>query len=48
MLYRTRLAAAAALLVAGIATAAPPKVVALPNSDPKCFAPWAANTKLFQ
>lgn len=28
--------------------AAPPKVVTAPNSDPGCFAPWSANTKLFQ
>ena len=41
MLYRTRVAAAIALLAAGLATAAPPKVVTLPNSDPQCFAPWA-------
>ena len=32
----------------GIATAAPPKVVSLPNSNAQCFAPWASNTKLFQ
>ena len=31
-----------------LATAAPPKVVTPPNSDPQCFAPWASNTKLFQ
>jgi ribose transport system substrate-binding protein len=37
-----------ALLSAGVAAAAPPKVVSAPNSDPQCFAPWAANTKLFQ
>src|SRR5262250_316598 len=48
MLYRTRIAAAMTLLAAGVATAAPPKVVTLPNSDPKCFEPWASNTKLFQ
>ena len=30
------------------AMAAPPKVVTLPNSDPQCFAPWDASTKLFQ
>src|SRR5436190_5865660 len=48
MLYRTTAAALGALLAAGFATAAPPKVVTLPNSDPQCFAPWAANTKLFQ
>jgi ribose transport system substrate-binding protein len=48
MLDRTRIAAAIALLAAGAATAAPPKVVTAPNSDAQCFAPWAANTKLFQ
>src|SRR5436189_375899 len=48
MLYRTAVATAISLLAAGIATAAPPKVVTAPNSDPQCFAPWAANTKLFQ
>src|SRR4029450_8064559 len=48
MLYRTRIAAAISLIFAGLATAAPPKVVTLPNSDAQCFAPWASNTKLFQ
>lgn len=48
MLHRTCIAAAIALLAAGAATAAPPKVVTLPNSDPQCFAPWSTNTKLFQ
>src|SRR5438477_11552276 len=48
MPYRTCAAAVSALLAAGMATAAPPKVVTLPNSDAQCFAPWAANTKLFQ
>src|ERR1700745_803186 len=48
MVYRPCAAAATALLAAAIATAAPPKVVTLPNSDPQCFAPWAGNTKLFQ
>ena len=48
MPYRTRIAAAIiALFSAGVATAAPPKVVAGPNSDPQCFAPWATNTKMF-
>ena len=47
MLIRTPIAAAA-LLAAGLAFAAPPKVVTAANSDPKCFAPWAGNTKLFQ
>ena len=46
MLFRTSVATA--LFAAGLAHAAPPKVVTAPNSDPKCFAPWAANTKLFQ
>src|ERR1041385_2689786 len=45
---RTRLAVTMALLAAGLAHAAPPKVVTAPNSDPQCFAPWAANTKLCQ
>ena len=44
----TPVAAAIALVAAGLATAAPPKVVTAPNSDPQCFAPWAANTKMFQ
>src|SRR5437899_4194269 len=48
MRYRTPVAAAIAVMVAGLATAAPPKVVTAPNSDPKCFAPWASDTKLFQ
>src|SRR5499426_3893206 len=48
MLYRTRIAAAVTMLVAGVAAAAPPKVVTAPNSDPQCFAPWASSTKLFK
>ena len=44
----TPVAAAIALVAAGLATAAPPKVVTAPNSDPKCFEPWAGTTKLFQ
>src|SRR5882757_2486112 len=48
MLYRTCTAVVTGLLAAGFATAAPPKVVTLPNSDAQCFAPWASNTKLFQ
>ena len=48
MRFRTPVAAAVAVMAAGLATAAPPKVVTAPNSDPQCFAPWAANTKLFQ
>ncbi len=44
----TRLVTAIGLLATGVALAAPPKVVTAPNSDPKCFAPWAPNTKLFQ
>jgi ribose transport system substrate-binding protein len=49
MPHRTRVAAAIALVVAaGLANAAPPKVVTAPNSDPQCFAPWASDTKLFQ
>jgi ribose transport system substrate-binding protein len=41
-------AALALVCFQGAALAAPPAVVTAPNSDPKCFAPWAANTKLFQ
>src|ERR1700674_1407448 len=48
MLYRTCTAVVTGLLAAGLAAAAPPKVVSLPNSDAQCFAPWASNTKLFQ
>ena len=48
MSYRTPISAAIVLLAAGLATAAPPKVVTSANSDPVCFAPWAANTKMFQ
>jgi ribose transport system substrate-binding protein len=49
MLNRTRIAVAAAVMTAaGFAAAAPPKVVTAPNSDPKCFEPWASSTKLFQ
>src|SRR5215813_400857 len=48
MPYRTCLTAATTLLAAGFAFAAPPKVVTAPNSDPQCFVPWAASTKLFQ
>src|SRR5206468_1725611 len=49
MLVRSRIAVAIALMIApSFAIAAPPKVVTLPNSDPQCFAPWTANTKLFQ
>src|SRR5512144_492503 len=48
MPYLIRVVAGSALLAAGLATAAPPKVVTAPNSDPQCFAPWASNTKLFQ
>src|SRR5664279_1394881 len=48
-----RVALAAATAVAGgclgtAALAAAPKVVTAANSDPKCFAPWAGDTKLFQ
>jgi hypothetical protein len=49
MFDRTRIAVALTLVfAAGFATAAPPKVVTAPNSDPKCFEPWAGTTKLFQ
>src|SRR6266700_4698426 len=48
MLYRPCAAALSALFAAGLATAAPPKVVSLPNSDAQCFAPWTKETKFFQ
>jgi ribose transport system substrate-binding protein len=48
MIKRTCIAVAIAVFAAGTATAAPPKVVTAPNSDPRCFAPWTASTKLFQ
>ena len=41
-------AASLAALAAFPANAAGPKVVAGPATDPKCFAPWAADTKFFQ
>ena len=41
-------AAVLASCLGASALAAPPKVVSLPNSDAKCFAPWTADTKLFQ
>ena len=41
-------AAVAASCLGAAALAAPPKVVTQPNSDPTCFAPWTADTKLFQ
>ena len=46
-----RFASASIVVASGLgaaALAAPPKVVTAPNSDPSCFAPWAASTKLFQ
>jgi ribose transport system substrate-binding protein len=46
MLIRTTVAAA--LLTAGVVSAAPPKVVTTGNSDPGCYAPWDSKTKLFQ
>src|SRR5260221_3972492 len=48
MLYRKCTALVTGLLAAGLATAAPPKVVSLPNSDAQCFAPWATDTKFLQ
>jgi ribose transport system substrate-binding protein len=48
MKLSTRLITGAAVLITGAAWGAPPKVVTAPNSDPQCFTPWAANTKLFQ
>ena len=47
MLYRFP-AIATAVFAAGLATAAPPKVVTAANSDPQCFVPWESTTKLFQ
>jgi ribose transport system substrate-binding protein len=44
----TSVAAAAALLSAGLALAAPPKVVSGPGENPGCFKPWDAKTKHFQ
>ncbi|MBI2718943.1 MAG: ABC transporter substrate-binding protein [Rhizobiales bacterium] len=48
-----RFASVAAVLAAAItlstaAQAAGPEVVAGPSADPKCFAPWAADTKFFK
>lgn len=42
------LAGPALLLSGPSAWAAGPKVVTSGNSDPKCFAPWSENAKLFQ
>jgi len=44
----TPLAAFLAGCIGASAFAAPPKVVTAPNSDPACFTPWAADTKMFQ
>ena len=44
---RPATALAASCLSAAVLAAAP-KVVTQPNSDPQCFTPWAADTKLFQ
>ena len=44
----TPLVALLAGCLGAAALAAPPKVVTTPNSDPACFTPWAADTKLFQ
>ncbi len=41
-------AALAAMLMAGTALAAGPKVVSGPGADPQCFKPWSASTKYFQ
>ncbi|MEJ0097316.1 MAG: sugar ABC transporter substrate-binding protein [Bauldia sp.] len=38
----------AAVTVSAAAHAAGPQVVAGPSADPKCFAPWAADTKFLQ
>src|SRR5258708_9450786 len=48
MLYRPCAAALSALFAAGLATAAPPKVVSLSNSDAQGFERGAGNNKLFQ
>ena len=48
MPVRTRLVAALGLLAAGMAFAAPPKVVSGPGENPACFNPWDAKTKYFQ
>lgn len=49
MSYRIRtVAAAVSLLAAGVAFAAPPKVVPGPGENPACFKPWDAKTKHFQ
>jgi ribose transport system substrate-binding protein len=39
---------AAAMAFGAVARAAGPEVVAGPSADPKCFAPWAAQTKFFK
>ena len=44
----TPLVALLAGCIGASALAAPPKVVTTPNSDPGCFTPWAADTKMFQ
>ena len=44
----TPLAVFLAGCIGASAIAAPPKVVTAPNSDPACFTPWAADTKMFQ
>lgn len=48
MHVRTGLVAALGLLAAGMAFAAPPKVVSGPGENPACFKPWDAKTKYFQ
>ncbi|MBV8474334.1 MAG: substrate-binding domain-containing protein, partial [Hyphomicrobiales bacterium] len=40
--------AAAAMSFSAVARAAGPGVVAGPSADPKCFAPWTAQTKFFK
>ncbi|MBV8663200.1 MAG: substrate-binding domain-containing protein, partial [Hyphomicrobiales bacterium] len=40
--------AAAAMSFSAVARAAGPEVVAGPSADPKCFAPWTAQTKFFK
>jgi len=48
MLQLTRLVTAIGLMAAGLALAAPPKVVSGPGDTPDCFKPWDAKTKYFQ
>src|SRR5438046_10086884 len=40
--------ASASFVIGSAAYAAGPQVVSGPSADPGCYAPWSANTKLFQ